>query len=66
MCHSYSGRASARDLLRQLRLARAGLALDEERPREGYGGVHRHHEVVGGDVAVGTGETLQIAHRPPV
>ena len=48
----------ARDFLRELRLAGARLALDEQRARQRDGGVHRHHEVVGGDVALGAGEAI--------
>jgi hypothetical protein len=38
------------DLPRQLGLAGAGLALDEERPLEGDRGVDRHGQVRGGDI----------------
>ncbi len=44
------------DLLRELRLASTGLALDQQRPLQRDGRVHRGHQVVGRDVAVGAGE----------
>ena len=47
-----------RHLLGETGLAGAGLALDEQRPFEGDGGVDRHHEVVGRDIGVGAGESL--------
>ena len=59
MCHSYSGRAErARDSCGEQRLAGARLALDQQRARQRDRGVDRHHEIVGGDVAVGAGEAL--------
>ena len=42
----------ARDLLGQLGLAGAGLALDEQRPRQRDGRIDGHHQVLGRDVAL--------------
>ena len=56
------GADRARHLLGEHRLARAGLSLDEERPFEGDGGVHREHQVLGGDVGIGTFES-SLRHR---
>ena len=47
----------AGDFLRELRLAGAGLALDQQRPAERDRRVHRERELVGRDVAVGAGES---------
>ncbi|KAG0930566.1 hypothetical protein G6F31_017001 [Rhizopus arrhizus] len=46
----------ARHFFGQHGLARAGLALDLQRPPQGQGGVHSQFQVVGGDVAVGSVE----------
>ena len=57
MCHWNSGMPSARgDLLGQHGLAGAGLALDQQRALQRDGGVDGQHQVVGGDVGVGTFE----------
>jgi hypothetical protein len=53
----------ARDLERELGLAGAGFALDEQRATERDGGVDRHLEVGRGDVAVGAAET--VGHGAP-
>ncbi len=45
------------NLLRKLRLAGAGLALDQQRARERHRRVDRHHQVVGRDVALGSFES---------
>ena len=45
------------DFLGQLGLASARFAFDQQRPAQGHGGVHRHHQIVGGDIAVGTAKT---------
>ena len=34
-----------------------GLALDQPRPLQGHGSIHRQGQVVGGDVGCGAGET---------
>ena len=69
MCHSYSGRSSERAISsRELRLAGARLALDQQRPRQRDGGIHRHHQIVGGDVSIGAGKACMrpwSACRPP-
>ena len=44
------------DFRRELGLACAGLALDEQRAAEGHGGIHCHHEIGRCDVAFGAGE----------
>ncbi len=41
----------AGDFRRELGLARAGLAFDEQWPAEGHRGIHRHHEIGRRDVA---------------
>ena len=48
----------ARDLERELGLAGAGFALDQQRSAERDRGVDRHLEVGRGDVAVGAAETV--------
>jgi hypothetical protein len=45
-----------RDFLGEHGLARAGLALDQQRPLEHDRSVHRDLEVLGGDVILGTGK----------
>jgi hypothetical protein len=45
------------DFLGQLGLAGARFALDQQWPTQGHGGVHRHHQIVGNDIAVGATET---------
>ncbi len=49
---------AAGDLLGELGLAGAGLALDQDGTPEGDGGVDRGGEILGRDVAVGAGEAV--------
>jgi hypothetical protein len=44
------------DLVRQHGLAGAGLALDQQRPLQRDRGVHRHAQVVAGNIGVGAGK----------
>jgi hypothetical protein len=52
------------DLLGQLRLAGARLALDEQRPRERDRRVDGHHQIVGGDIGLGTRKFLLLHEGP--
>jgi hypothetical protein len=45
------------DFLGQLGLTGARLALHQQGPAQGDGGVHRHHQIVGGDVLLGPAKT---------
>ena len=57
MCHWKSGLPRARATSSaSMRLAGARLALDEQRPLQGDGGVDRELQVVVGDVGVGAGK----------
>jgi hypothetical protein len=44
----------ARNFLRELRLAGARFALDQQWPAERYGGIDRKRQFAGRDVAVGS------------
>src|ERR1700683_4542428 len=54
----------AGDLRREQRLAGAGFALDQERPRQHHRGVHRGHQFRGGYVAFGAAEFRFHDERP--
>ena len=56
------GADCVRHLLGEHGLARAGLSLDEQRPFKDDGGVHREHQVLGGDVGIGSFES-SLRHR---
>ena len=49
------------DFDREQRLAGAGLALDQQWPLERDRGIHRHHQVLGGDVRVRAFEAHEAA-----
>ena len=45
-----------RHLTRELRLSGARLSLDQKRPLERHGRIHRHRQVLGGDIGRGGGK----------
>ena len=46
------------------RLTRSRLALDEQWPFQGNGGVDRHFQIVAGDVIIGSREFHECEHPP--